>query len=264
VFKPSSLFLLVAGLTLSGCAMFRAPPAQRIEPMANSPEEPLEKPRPPAHEPSAPSTTAARSALGGPPVVESRALPRESLPAEPVRDKPSLSYSSSPYGVDPIPSLPATPEPTEPVPPESPPPAAAPAPYPETSPDGMATPPPESPAFTPPPEPKIFSQSAPPAVLALQTDIEGHIKSGSYADAAGSLERAIRIQPKNPELWHVLAEVRLKQNQPGLAEDLAKKSNLLAKNNAELVRSNWNLIAEARRLKGDTSGVMEALDKARW
>jgi cytochrome c-type biogenesis protein CcmH/NrfG len=104
---------------------------------------------------------------------------------------------------------------------------------------------------------------APPAVLALETDIEGNLKTGGYADAAASLERAIRIQPKNPELWHVLAEVRLKQQQPGLAEDLAKKSNLLAKNNAELIRSNWKIIAESLRLKGDTAGAAEAMAKAR-
>lgn len=104
---------------------------------------------------------------------------------------------------------------------------------------------------------------APPAVLALEADIEGNLKSGGYADAAASLERAIRIQPKNPELWHVLAEVRLKQQQPGLAEDLAKKSNLLAKNNAELIRSNWKIIAESLRLKGDAAGAAEAMAKAR-
>ncbi len=104
--------------------------------------------------------------------------------------------------------------------------------------------------------------TASPAVLALENDVEGNLKSGNYAEAAASLERAIRIQPKNPELWHVLAEVRLKQQQPGLAEDLAKKSNLLAKNNAELVRSNWNVIAKSRRLKGDSAGASEAMDRA--
>jgi predicted Zn-dependent protease len=102
-----------------------------------------------------------------------------------------------------------------------------------------------------------------PAVVALQTDIEENLKTGSYAEAAASLERAIRIQPKNPELWHVLADVRLKQQQPGLAEDLAKKSNLLAKGNLELIRSNWTVIAESRRLKGDNAGASEAMGKAR-
>ncbi len=99
--------------------------------------------------------------------------------------------------------------------------------------------------------------------MALQTDIEANLKIGRYAEAAASLERAIRIQPKNPELWHVLADVRLKQQQLGLAEDLAKKSNLLAKSNQELIRSNWVVIAGSRRLKGDSAGASEAMDKAR-
>lgn len=260
--KPSSLILMIVGLTLTGCTQVRPPATPGIEPNVTTSTTSVQRPSATVYEsrpPAPPESTTPRA-----PAVESRALPRESLPPEPVHEKPVPGYSSSPYGVDPIPSLPAASEPTDPVLPEPSTAVTTPEPSPEAPTDPMATPPPESPAFTPPPEPKLFAQSAPPAVLALQTDIESNIKSGSYPDAAGSLERAIRIQPKNPELWHVLAEVRLKQNQPGLAEDLAKKSNLLAKNNAELIRSNWNLIAEARRLKGDTTGVMEALDKARW
>jgi hypothetical protein len=103
---------------------------------------------------------------------------------------------------------------------------------------------------------------APPAVVALQGEAQASFQSGDYDNAAASLERAIRIQPRNPQLWHDLAEVRLKQEQPGLAEDLAKKSNLHAKGNIELIRANWTLIAEARRLKGDAEGAADALEKA--
>ncbi len=106
--------------------------------------------------------------------------------------------------------------------------------------------------------------TAPPAVLALESEIQISMTSGNYADAAATLERAIRIQPKNPELWHVLAKIRLKQQQPGLAEDLAKKSNLLARSNPELARSNWDIIAQARRRKGDPSGAAEAQARARY
>jgi TPR repeat len=188
-------------------------------------------------------------------------LPSDDLPAkEPSRQNALPGYSSSPYGVDPIPapSPPAAnPEPD----PYEPPNVQAPAPPVELP--GLDISPPDSPALTPPPDPKAFNLSAPPAVMALQTDIEGNLKIGNYAEAAASLERAIRIQPKNPELWHVLADVRLKQQQLGLAEDLAKKSNLLAKSNQELIRSNWLVIAGSRRLKGDSAGASEAMDKAR-
>lgn len=109
---------------------------------------------------------------------------------------------------------------------------------------------------------KLFSQSAPPAVMALETDIEAQFKSRRYGDAAAQIDRALRIQPKNAELWHVLAEIRLRQNQPGLAEDLAKKSNSLAKSNPELVKSNWRIIADARRQQGNGAGAQDALEKA--
>ena len=109
---------------------------------------------------------------------------------------------------------------------------------------------------------KLFLQSAPPAVAALENDIEAQFKGRNYGDAAAQIDRALRIQPKNPELWHVLAEIRLRQNQPGLAEDLAKKSNSLAKSNADLVKSNWRIIADARRQKGDGVGAQDALEKA--
>ncbi|MEY4684289.1 MAG: hypothetical protein RLZ25_748 [Pseudomonadota bacterium] len=128
--------------------------------------------------------------------------------------------------------------------------------------------------YQPPPDPapirtlsprigdKLFTQSAPPAVAALESDIEAQFKARRYGDAAAQIDRALRIQPKNPELWHVLAEIRLRQNQPGLAEDLAKKSNSLAKSNAELVKSNWRIIADARRQQGNGMGAQDALEKA--
>jgi Tetratricopeptide repeat len=109
---------------------------------------------------------------------------------------------------------------------------------------------------------KLFLASAPPAVHALENDIESKFKARAYGDAASQLDRAIRIQPKNPELWHVLAEIRLRQNQPEQAEDLAKKSISLSKGNSDLIRSNWRLISDARRQKGDGSGSQEALEKA--
>lgn len=128
--------------------------------------------------------------------------------------------------------------------------------------------------YQPPPDPapvrtltprigeKLFTQSAPPAVAALESDIESKFHARSYGDAAAQIDRALRIQPKNPELWHVLAEIRLRQNQPALAEDLAKKSNSLAKTNLDLVKSNWRIIADARRQQGDGAGAQDALEKA--
>jgi len=110
--------------------------------------------------------------------------------------------------------------------------------------------------------PAVHAPSAPPAVLALQKQAEASLNSGQLDQAAAALERAVRIQPRNATLWNDLASVRLRQHQPGLAEDLAKKSNVLAKGNRELIRRNWALIAEARRSKGDNAGAADAEAKA--
>jgi predicted Zn-dependent protease len=110
------------------------------------------------------------------------------------------------------------------------------------------------------PTPPVATTS--PAVLALLQEADTSSASGSLDNAASALERAIRIQPRNPQLWHKLAEIRLKQYQPGLAEDLAKKSNVLAQNDKTLTRQNWAIIAEARRKKGDATGAAQADAKA--
>ena len=190
-----------------------------------------------------------------------RPVPYDDLPVSDSASGNSFpGFSSSPYGVDPIPKTESVVDDSVSPPYELP---AVEAPMPPEEIPSAGVYQVKPPAPSPPPAPKTFSLSAPPAVLALENEIEGSLRAGGYGEAAASLERAIRIQPKNPELWHVLADVRLKQHQPGLAEDLAKKSNLLAKNNAELIRSNWIIIAESRRLKGDVAGASEALDMAR-
>ena len=114
-----------------------------------------------------------------------------------------------------------------------------------------------------PPRKAPPATAASPAVTALLQEAEASSASGSLDEAAATLERAIRIQPRNAQLWHKLAEIRLQQHQPGLAEDLAKKSNVLSQDNKTLVRENWTLIGAARRKKGDTQGAAEADAKAR-
>ena len=104
--------------------------------------------------------------------------------------------------------------------------------------------------------------AAPPAVMALLKEANASRSSGRLDQAVASLERAVRIQPRNPLLWQQMAEIRLQQHQPGLAEDLAKKSNVLAKGNRAIAHKNWTLIAEARRQKGDVQGAQDAEAKA--
>lgn len=101
-----------------------------------------------------------------------------------------------------------------------------------------------------------------PAVVALLSKADQNYKSGEYDQAVATLERALRIEPRNAKLVYKLAAVRLKQNQPRLAENLAKKAALLAGNNTMIKRRAWLLIAEARRRQGNQFGAKEARQKA--
>jgi hypothetical protein len=114
----------------------------------------------------------------------------------------------------------------------------------------------------PPATPPVALPESPPAIVALREEADASLARGELDNAATALERGIRIKPRDPELWHDLAQVRLRQEQPGLAEDLAKKSNLHAKGRPDLTRANWLLIAEARRRKGDMEGAAYAQQKA--
>ena len=122
---------------------------------------------------------------------------------------------------------------------------------------GEVTPPggyPESPGVQTYPAPR----EQPAAVVALLDHAEQQANNGDLPAAAMTLERAIRIDSRNPVLWHHLASVRLAEGDAIQAEQLAKKSNALAAGNFALQARNWGLIAEARRTRGDASGAQAA------
>ena len=110
--------------------------------------------------------------------------------------------------------------------------------------------------------PQTVSPSS-PAVVAFLGQAEKQANGGDLEAAAASLERAIRIEPRNPLLWYHLATVRLAQREPGQAEQLAVKSNSLAAGNRVQQSRNWRLIARAREARGDRAGAANAERRAR-
>lgn len=100
------------------------------------------------------------------------------------------------------------------------------------------------------------------AVASLLERARSDTEAGQLASAAASLERAIRIEPRNPRLWHELARVRLKQGDYAQAESVAARSNSWASGDNALRAENWRLIARAREARGDATGAREALEAA--
>jgi len=85
---------------------------------------------------------------------------------------------------------------------------------------------------------------------------------GRLANAAASLERALRIEPRNPRLWQELSRVRLLQRDYVQAESCAARSNSWAGSDDALRADNWRLIAQAREARGDSDGVRAAREAA--
>jgi len=118
-------------------------------------------------------------------------------------------------------------------------------------------------ATTSSPANAVAVSAQPPAVVALLQQAEQQANAGDLESAAASLERAIRIDPRNPVIWFHLATVRLSQGEPSQAEQLATKSNSLAPGNYAQQSRNWLLIAQARRQLNNSSGAAAAERRAR-
>jgi Tfp pilus assembly protein PilF len=88
------------------------------------------------------------------------------------------------------------------------------------------------------------------AIAGLMQSARADSAAGRLANAAASLERALRIEPRNPRLWHELARVRLKQGDYAQAESVAARSNTWAGSDQELRAANLRLIEEARAARG--------------
>lgn len=100
------------------------------------------------------------------------------------------------------------------------------------------------------------------AVIALLNKAKNQSAAGRMDEAGANLERALRIEPRNPVLWHELARVRLEQGQYRQAENMAAKSNMLVGTNRSLRAQNWRIIGEARSRRGDVQGARKAFEKA--
>jgi cytochrome c-type biogenesis protein CcmH/NrfG len=124
------------------------------------------------------------------------------------------------------------------------------------------------PSSTPTPAPVPEPTAKPPApsenvaIAGLMQNARADVAAGRLSNAAATLERALRIEPRNPRLWRELALVRLKQGEYIQAESVAARSNSWAGSDNTLRAENWRLIAQAREARGDADGARTALETA--
>jgi len=117
-------------------------------------------------------------------------------------------------------------------------------------------------AYQPPEQVALARPQPARAVQVLMRRAEDQRRAGDYAAAAASLERGLRIEPRNARLWNRLAHVRSAQKQYGRVEQFAAKSNALAGADDALRADNWHLIAQSRTARGDRAGAALARREA--
>jgi len=94
------------------------------------------------------------------------------------------------------------------------------------------------------------------------TQAHQQARSGDTAQAAATLERALRIEPENPLVWIELGRVRVAENNPAQADAMGRKALTLAGGDPAAQSSAWHLIADALRARGDNGGAAEAEQRA--
>ncbi|HEY0974824.1 MAG TPA: tetratricopeptide repeat protein [Solimonas sp.] len=138
------------------------------------------------------------------------------------------------------------------------------APIPDDRPaSGTPIPSEDGPAMRPVPEyPRNAEAVSGAAVASLIRQARTQREAGRPDQAAASLERALRIEPRNYFTWSALGQTYLAQKNYAQAESVAQKSNVLARGNVWVELENWRTIAAAREARGEALGALEAQTRA--
>lgn len=98
------------------------------------------------------------------------------------------------------------------------------------------------------------------AVMTLMLRAKIDMLAGRSDAAIDKLERGLRIQPNNPDLWNKLAEAHFHGEDYTQAISMAKKSiRLSPKSSTSLIRNNWRLVSKASKKMGDMVGMKAAM-----
>lgn len=100
------------------------------------------------------------------------------------------------------------------------------------------------------------------AVAELTSQAERAEADGDIDQAAVLLERALRIQPRDPALLQQMAEVQLQKEEFAQALSFATRSYDIGPRVGEICARNWRTIGVARERLGDDPGASEATQRA--
>lgn len=101
-----------------------------------------------------------------------------------------------------------------------------------------------------------------PAVTELTAQADRAEAAGDLGQAAVLLERALRIQPRDPQLLQHMAEVQLQRQDYQQALSFAIRSHDSGPRVGELCARNWRTVAVSRERLGDPAGASEARERS--
>lgn len=167
------------------------------------------------------------------------ALAASGCAVQPFGSEPEAAPTTPPSGQGPqLPEPPPVPEPTEPV-------IEAPVPTP-----------------VPRERPRVEPAKLSPASQALVTQAQAQRQRGDLPGATVSLERALRIEPRNPLLWIEMGRLRMDQRNYAQADAMGRRALSFAVGDARTQSAAWTLIAESLRARGRNPEAQEATDRA--
>ena len=114
---------------------------------------------------------------------------------------------------------------------------------------------PQAPVEQPMPQ---VTQGSNTAVVALLGDAQQAAGRGDYASAESQVERALRISPRDPQIYLQLAAVKRQQGEYLQAEQVALRGIALAAGLPDYKRRLWRELALIRTQAGDLAGATQA------
>ena len=118
----------------------------------------------------------------------------------------------------------------------------SPAPAPAAPSPGMAPTP-----IAPPPPVSTRHYQLGPATNALVGQAHAASAKGDYLTAMSTLERAVRIEPRNPLVWIEMSKIRLASGEAVQAESVARKAVAFSEGDQRTSNDAWKQVALALR-----------------
>lgn len=101
-----------------------------------------------------------------------------------------------------------------------------------------------------------------PAIAELLAKADRSSAQGEHDAARANLERAVKIAPRDAELWQKLAMVSYAQGDWAQAKSLAERSNSFAPPGSALASRNWTLIGNAELKLGNQPAAAAAFERS--